>query len=152
MKNNFKMKFVLATIAVLTIVGTVLAFVPDFATSAGISSEMEAQLKSAAETGAGYGEPTDPRTTASVIIRSLLGLMGTVLLGLMLYAGFVWMTAAGNEDKVAQAKKILFSATIGFIIILLSYSITWFITYTAFGGRSTQFPQDTTEDPWGSTD
>ncbi|PIT88635.1 MAG: hypothetical protein COU29_02575 [Candidatus Magasanikbacteria bacterium CG10_big_fil_rev_8_21_14_0_10_36_32] len=152
MKNISKTKFILTVISILTITGTILAFVPDFASSANLSTEMEAQLKSAAESGAGYGAPTDPRTTASVIIRSLLGVVGIVMVCLMIYAGFIWMTAAGNEDKVATAKKIIASAAIGFIIVLTAYSITWFLTYTAFGGRSTQFPQDTSEDPWGSTD
>ncbi len=148
MKHNLKINRILAVIGILTVVGTTMAFVPDFASSENLSTEMEAQLKSAAETGAGYGAPTDPRTTASVVIRSLLGLVGTVMLGLMLYAGFMWMTAAGNEDKIEKAKKIITSAAIGFIIVLTAYSITWFLTYTAFGGRSTQFPQDTSGDTY----
>ena len=56
-----------------------------------------------------------------------LGFLGIISVVLILYAGFMWMTAAGNEDKVGQAKKLLVAAVIGLIIILASYSIASFV-------------------------
>lgn len=61
------------------------------------------------------------------LIQILLGFLGIIFLILMLYAGFLWMTAAGNEEKITKAKGIIKAAIIGLAIVLASYSITQFI-------------------------
>jgi hypothetical protein len=69
----------------------------------------------------------DPRTIAGRIINIVLGFLGVIVLGLLLYGGFVWMTANGNEEKIETAKKILKNAVIGLIIVLASWAIATFI-------------------------
>ncbi len=69
----------------------------------------------------------DIRIVVAKIIRAVLALLGLVALVLMLYAGYTWMTAAGNEEKIEQAKKILVNATIGLAIIFSSYAIVSFV-------------------------
>ncbi len=74
------------------------------------------------------------------LINVFLGLLGVVFLLLVLYAGFLWMTAGGDDGKVEKAKKILINATIGIVITLSSYAITsfivnWISTGTGFGSR-----------------
>jgi len=98
-------------------------------------AEMENQLSAAAEEGAGYSSPQDPRTTIATIIKTGLGLIGIVFLILMLYAGVMWMTSAGNEERVSTAKKILSSSVIGLVIVLCAYSITIFVVYLVTGGN-----------------
>ncbi|MDO8505133.1 MAG: pilin [bacterium] len=70
---------------------------------------------------------TDPRIIVAKIIRVALGFLGTVALVLILYGGYLWMTAAGNEETIDKAKKVLTQATIGLAIILSAFSITQFI-------------------------
>lgn len=69
----------------------------------------------------------DIRVIAARIILVILGLLGIIAFGLVLYAGFVIMTSAGNEEKVAQGKRILTNAVIGFVIIISAFSIVSFI-------------------------
>jgi phage shock protein PspC (stress-responsive transcriptional regulator) len=69
----------------------------------------------------------DPRVVTVRIINFILTFLGIIAFVLILYAGFMWMTSAGNEDKVATAKKILVSAVVGLTIILVSYTITSYI-------------------------
>lgn len=69
----------------------------------------------------------DIRLIIANIIRAALGLIGIVLVGLMLYAGYLWMTAGGNEEQIVQAKSIIRNAVIGLAIILSAYSIVAFI-------------------------
>ena len=69
----------------------------------------------------------DIKTVAGSIIQVFLGLLGLIALVIVLYAGFRWMTSGGNEEKIAQAKKILMAGVIGLIIILTSYIIVSFI-------------------------
>lgn len=61
------------------------------------------------------------------IINIFLGFLGVIFLGLMLYAGFLWMTAGGDESKVKQAKAYIRNAIIGLIIIASAFAITAFV-------------------------
>jgi hypothetical protein len=87
--------------------------------------------------GGALGLPsTDIRLVVAKIIRTALGLLGIVALVLMLYAGFVWMTAGGNEDNISTAKKILFNSVIGLAIILSSYAIASFVISKLVGATT----------------
>jgi len=44
-----------------------------------------------------------------------------------MYAGFLYLTAAGDEEKVKKAKNLIVSAVIGMILILSSYAIASFV-------------------------
>ncbi len=69
----------------------------------------------------------DPRILAIRIINFVLTFLGLIAVCIVLYAGFTWMTAGGNDEKVGSAKKMLISAVIGLIIIFTSYAITSYI-------------------------
>lgn len=100
-------------------------------------SDIGRQLGAAAgASGANLGAPMDPRLVVAFIIRVLLGVVGTVLLVLNIYAGFLWMTAGGNEEQVTSAKTTIRNATIGLVIVLSAYSITRFISYSISGATS----------------
>jgi len=82
--------------------------------------------------GLEYGKATglghaDPRLTAASIIRTGLGLLGILTTIIIMYAGFKWMTAGGNEDDVATAKKMITAAIIGLLVIMSAYAITTFV-------------------------
>ncbi len=64
------------------------------------------------------------------IIRVVLTLLGIVFLGLIVYAGFIWMIAAGNEDKVTRSKDTMRRALIGLIIVVGAYAISQFVVYS----------------------
>lgn len=70
---------------------------------------------------------TDVRITVAKIINAGLGILGTIMLVLVIYAGFLWMTAAGKEDQIGTAKGILSAAVVGLVIILTAYSISTFV-------------------------
>ncbi len=82
-------------------------------------------------TGAGYdaGDKADTALSARVgqVINIILGLAGMIFFTLTVYAGFLWMTAAGNDDQVSKATDILKAAVIGLAIALAAYSITYFV-------------------------
>ena len=67
------------------------------------------------------------------IIKVVLGLLGTIFVILMIYAGILWMTAGGNDEQVKKAQKIIQRAVIGLIIVVLAYAITYFI-FKELGG------------------
>jgi hypothetical protein len=69
----------------------------------------------------------DPRTAAVSLIKLLMTFLGIIAVVIMLYGGFLWMTAAGNEDKVDQSKKLIAAGIIGLIIILSAFLIINFV-------------------------
>ena len=114
-----------------------------------------AQIGSADDSlGVGYMEGTglsqqDPRVAAARIIQIGLGLLGTIAVVLVIYAGFLWMTSEGNADKLQKAKQILKSAAIGLLIILSAFAIVTFVIdrlNSALDGGSGQTTVDSVPD------
>jgi len=67
------------------------------------------------------------------VIKPVLGLLGLLFLVLMVYAGTMWMTAMGNEKRVAKAKDIMIAALIGAVIVVAAYTLTNFL-FTSLAG------------------
>lgn len=83
-----------------------------------------------AATAAGYSAQTSETTfseTLGTVVKAALSLVGVIFLILMVYAGFLWMTAHGKEDQIEQAQNIIRTAIIGLIITVGAYSITAFV-------------------------
>lgn len=68
-----------------------------------------------------------PIVVAANILSLLLTLLGILLVLLILWAGFNWMTAGGNEEKVKNARQTLQRAIIGLLIVLASYGISKYV-------------------------
>ncbi len=69
--------------------------------------------------------------TLRVAIQWALGVLGVAAVALIVYGGFVWMTAAGSEETIAKAKKIIGAAVIGLVIVMLAWAIVVFVVGTA---------------------
>ncbi len=68
-------------------------------------------------------------STLGMIIQIFLGFLGIIFIVLTIWAGYNWMTAGGNEEKVNKAKTTLIRAVIGLIITVSSYAIWRFIFF-----------------------
>lgn len=68
----------------------------------------------------------DVRVTVAIIIRDFMGLLGIIAVVLVLYGGFLWMTAGGEEEKIDKAKKTIVAAVIGLAIVLSAVAIAQF--------------------------
>jgi Na+-driven multidrug efflux pump len=69
----------------------------------------------------------DLPTLIGKIISIILGLLGVVLILLIIYSGFLWMTAGGEPKQVDKAQAYIKNAVIGLVVILLAYAITQFV-------------------------
>lgn len=86
-------------------------------------------VKSAAGT-AGYDANADETSFAELIgsiIKTVLSFVGVIFLVLMVYAGYLWMTARGDETQIEKSQNIIRSSIIGLAITVGSFSITAFI-------------------------
>ena len=119
-KKNMKKKI----IKNLVIFATILIVVPVFL--------MALPVQAGPDLGINYVEPLnlangDPRTAAVSLVKLLMTFLGIIAVVIILLGGFKWMTAAGNEDKVAEAKKLIAAGIIGLVIILAAFLIVNFV-------------------------
>lgn len=73
------------------------------------------------------GTYRDPRDLAKNIINVVLGFLGIIAVVIILMAGFQWMTAGGEEEKVTEARQRLIQGAIGLVLILAAWIIAYFI-------------------------
>lgn len=86
---------------------------------------------------AGFPQTNDQDTKLNDIIagiiRTLLGLTGVLFMGLIIYAGNLWMTAGGNEEQIKNARSMIVNAAIGIVVIFAAYVLTTFVVDTILG-------------------
>ncbi len=88
------------------------------------------KLKEVGEKAYGVEPGAEPKSIAEIvggIISAFLTLLGVIAVILILYGGYLWMTARGKEERVTKAKDTLEAAVIGLIIILTAYTISYFV-------------------------
>ncbi len=78
--------------------------------------------------------PSDVPTMLGNIIGTVLSLIGVIFFILMVYGGFLWMTAHGDAGQVDKGKETIIAAVIGIIVISASYALTTFIFNATAGG------------------
>ncbi len=80
------------------------------------------------------GESGYDTTTASTkitivinVIIYVLGFVGVFFLLMIVYSGFQWIMAGGNEETITKAQTRLKNSIIGFIVIAVAYSLILFV-------------------------
>jgi type IV secretory pathway VirB2 component (pilin) len=59
----------------------------------------------------------------NTIVNFLLGFLGFICVLFIIYAGFLYVTSNGSEEKAGEAKKIILYCLIGILIIFASYAL-----------------------------
>ncbi len=94
-----------------------------------VESPLLGKLKTVGK-GAGYdtASNSDVFSTVGTLISVALGLLGMIFIILILVAGFNWMTAAGDEEKIKKAGSMIRAAVIGLLIVVSAFAIWTFIS------------------------
>ncbi len=137
--KNTKVQFLLKIYLILLMVVGINSFFLVQTTKAGTFWDKQVGMGTdSGEVGNAFGETSgrngvrDIRLTIANIINVFLGFLGIIFLIIIIYAGFNWMTANGQEEKVGKAKTMLVAGIIGFIIIASSFAISVMITDKIF--------------------
>jgi hypothetical protein len=80
----------------------------------------------------GGDNATLPETIGNIITVAL-GFLGVLFIVLILYAGFLWLIANGDDTKIKKAKGMMINSIIAVVIIFLAYAITNFVLVTVIG-------------------
>ena len=70
---------------------------------------------------------TDIENLSIRVIQYILGFMGIVAISIIIWGGFVWMTSAGNEERVKMAKEVIKWAVVGMVVVMLAWTIVVFV-------------------------
>lgn len=78
-----------------------------------------------------YGE-ADLITAISRIVRIVLSFQGLILTLIIILAGFKWILSGGDEEKIKQAKSMIWNGIVGIAIVFLSWAIASFLITNLF--------------------
>ena len=106
--------------------GMFALLVAPLAASAAVPADPSYGLTGGFNTAVGLGK-SDIKTSIASIINIILGFLGIVAVIIILAGGFKWMTAGGNEDKVAEARQMIIQGIIGLVIIFAAWAIASFV-------------------------
>lgn len=67
------------------------------------------------------------------IIGNILAFVGVIFMALILYAGFLWMSAGGETAKTTKAIAIMTDAVVGLIVIGAAYILTQYVGNVVLG-------------------
>ncbi|MFZ5364839.1 MAG: pilin [Patescibacteria group bacterium] len=73
------------------------------------------------------GEQTDINVVIGRIIKSVIGVSGSIALAVFIYGGVLWMFSGGSEGRIDKGKKAMLYAAIGLAVIFLSYTLVSFV-------------------------
>jgi cytochrome bd-type quinol oxidase subunit 2 len=69
----------------------------------------------------------NPVSLQGIYLKIFLSFLGVIFLILIIYAGFSWMRAAGNEETAKKAKATMVDASIGLAVVLAAYAIASYV-------------------------
>ena len=108
-----------------------LAIVSIFAVPALVGAQVQTTNNFGLDTGFGTTLATqsnvDIREAAASIVNIILGFLGIIAVIIILAGGFKWMTASGNEDKVAEARQMIIQGLIGLVVVFAAWAIASFV-------------------------
>lgn len=122
LKSKLNTKKITAVMIVLILFAVVFFIMPNIA---GAQDDLVTETQALGET-AGFSQQPLPVIIGN-IIRIFLGFLGVVLLIIIIYGGFLYMTSGGEPDKVSKARKWIVNGIIGLVICLSAFAITSFI-------------------------
>ncbi len=90
-----------------------------------------------ANSGAGAGYPTGEAGAPKIqfadawvrYTNGMLLLMGFLFMVMIIFAGYLWMTAHGKEEQVTRAKHLIINVTIGLGVVIAARIIVELVLF-----------------------
>lgn len=118
-------KIIIPFLSIIFIIIPVFAFAQGFLEDGFMSTEKIA-------INAGYSATSTDAAQADLIdtivnyVAIALGFTGTIIVLIIMYSGWIYITSEGNQEKITESLKWLKNAFIGLVIILGAYALTAF--------------------------
>ena len=137
MKNKTTIK-----IFILTSILLVMFCVPIFnakATDEGGGTLNLGRTVTEVEQGMGIKKPGEGMSVPEIVaavIRMFLLLLGVLFVCLIVYAGYLYLTAGGEPEKAKKARDYIKNAVIGILLTTMAYAITDFVLDRLIGEKA----------------
>lgn len=69
----------------------------------------------------------NPGYIAFTLVNFSLVFLGSITVIMIIIAGFMWIFAGGEEEKITKAKDLLKGAVLGLVIVMSSYGLAAFV-------------------------
>lgn len=104
-----------------------LSSLPALAAPAADPSALMTTGLNAAAADSGFNQSLSLPALIGRGLAVLLGLIGIIFVVYIIWAGIMYMTAAGDDTKVKKAKAMITQSVIGIIIMVGAYAISNFV-------------------------
>lgn len=114
---------------VLSLIGGCVLIAPDAALAVNsdiCNGPFDADQKAAA--GCGQSDGKDVGTVALSVIQVVLGFLGVIAVGVVIYGGFLFLMSSGDAGKVKRGQDAIKYGLIGLVVALLASGIVLFVS------------------------
>lgn len=70
----------------------------------------------------------DETTVTNGLLNGVYTAAGIVAVVVIIVAGFFYVTSQGSSENIRRAKNAILYASIGLVVVIMAFSITWFVT------------------------
>jgi amino acid transporter len=108
-------------LVIFAILGIIFITSPELSLASFRAPDVDLPDKGAIPGDTGLFQGTSLIEAVVIIIRWILGFIGIIIFGIMLFAGFEYATAGGDESKTKNAQNRIANAIIGLIILFFAF-------------------------------
>ena len=73
------------------------------------------------------------------IITMLIGGAGSIALFMFIYGGFLWLTSAGNAEKIKKGQAIILWSVLGMVVMFSAYIIVRYVLGGILGAAGVEY-------------
>ena len=127
-----KIKNIIMALALILTFGASVPLSTQAATVGGLEELCGIDANKSSDICKEYIKSTDNQVGLLIarVLKTMLFIIGALSVVMIVYAGFNFVTSAGDSGKVNKAKGVILYAVIGLVVSLLAYAIVSFVTST----------------------
>ena len=125
-----KIKNIIMALALILTFGSSIPLSAQAATVGGLEELCGIDANKSSDICKDYIKSTDNQVGLLIarVLKTMLFIIGALSVVMIVYAGFNFVTSAGDSGKVIKAKGVILYAVIGLVVSLLAYAIVSFVT------------------------
>lgn len=116
------------------ILASCLFFAPSVVEAQDYTQQFNSFVRSS---GAPEGAPADPRVVVAQIVGLLFGIIGLMFFIYTVYAGYLILFSAGDEEKIKKGKSTIRTGIIGIFVAMSAYSILTLVSNAVLDATQT---------------
>lgn len=123
--RSIQSKQIIKLLLIATVIGSFFAIAPSVSAEGALHAN-----SNAFRDGAGFDEQQqDPRKIVSLLVNGVLSVLGMVMVGYLMWGGYLIMTGGGVEERIKRGKRSVWTSVVGAAILLSAFAMARFAIY-----------------------